>query len=43
VKAEIRWSRSSRTATMDVPSPFAGTIEAVKVKLGDKVARAASS
>jgi pyruvate dehydrogenase E2 component (dihydrolipoamide acetyltransferase) len=27
----------SDKATMDVPSPFAGTVEAVKVKLGDKV------
>src|SRR5258705_6874191 len=27
----------SDKATMDVPAPFAGTIEAVKVKLGDKV------
>ena len=27
----------SDKATMDVPSPFAGTIEAVKVKVGDKV------
>ncbi len=30
----------SDKATMDVPSPAAGTVKEVRVKLGDKVAKA---